>query len=49
MGCFHQGLGLQQTGFAAQEIVIADFNLATLEEKKDTYDRLMAEVRPHFR
>ena len=33
----------------AQEMVIADFNLATIEEKKDTYDRLMAEVVPHFR
>ena len=33
----------------AQEIVIADFNLATLEEKKNTYDRLMEQVVPHFR
>jgi F420-dependent oxidoreductase-like protein len=39
----------QYQAAGAQEIVIADFNLATLEEKKDTYDRLMAEVRPHFR
>ncbi|MSQ30502.1 MAG: TIGR03560 family F420-dependent LLM class oxidoreductase [Dehalococcoidia bacterium] len=33
----------------ADEIVIPDFNLATLEEKKATYDRLMDEVVPHFR
>ena len=33
----------------AAEIVIPDFNLATLEEKKETYDRLMAEVVSHFR
>ena len=33
----------------AQEIVIPDFNLATLEEKKTTYDRLMDEVVSYFR
>ena len=33
----------------AAEIVIPDFNLATLEEKKQTYDRLMDEVVSHFR
>ena len=33
----------------ADEIVIPDFNLATLEEKKATYDRLMDEVVSHFR
>ncbi len=33
----------------AQEIVIPDFNLATLEEKKQTYDRLMDEVVSYFR
>lgn len=42
--------GIEQFQAAgAQEIVIADFNLATLEEKKDTYDRIMAEIVPHFR
>ncbi len=33
----------------AAEIVIPDFNLATLDEKKVTYDRLMDEVVSHFR
>lgn len=33
----------------ADEIVIADFNLATLEEKKTTCDRFMDEVASRFR
>ena len=33
----------------ADEICIADFNLADLKEKKDTCDRFMAEVASHFR
>ena len=33
----------------ADEICIADFNLADLAEKKDTCDRFMAEVASYFR
>jgi F420-dependent oxidoreductase-like protein len=33
----------------ADELILPDFSLGTIDQKKETYDLFMAEVAPHFR